>query len=298
MFVLWDESSGCCLIVSSPGRSDGSRKGEHNQSLRPPQSQRLCKHAVKRELFKMMLDWQCRLLEHYRWQMEKIDLQVVPSTDFEELERVFRLMSPKRDIGLTPQFSTKENTFSLKEAFWIGVWYEGQCVGVVASKLQQLGDEELGSYIRRYWHRAYEATADVEFEFGDWQKNILSSYTGDVIYSGEFRVHPDYRGMQFSEHMAMFLRVYSFLRWEQANLFYIFMEDHNARRNSLASRVQMTVQIPDAINWRVAPSQAISGYWLCAMEKNHYHDFVRQWAESQKRPKSTRSQIAVVHRQP
>ena len=205
-------------------------------------------------------------------------------------------MSPRQDWELTPQFSTKENTFSIKEAFWIGVWYKGQCIGVVASKLQSLGEEALGSYIQRYWHRAYEASTDVEFQFADWQKSILSSYMGDVIYSGEFRVHPDFRGMHFAEAMAMFLRVYSFLRWEQANLFYIFMEDENARRNSLASRVQMTVQIPNAINWQVAPSQAISGYWLCAMEKSHYHDFVQQWAESQKKPAKTTSQIAVIHR--
>ncbi len=244
----------------------------------------------------MMLDWQCRLLENYRWEMQQMGLEVVPSTDFAALEEAVRQMSPKRDWELTPHFSTRENTFTTQEAFWIGVWFENRCVGVVASKLQSTGEEKLGSYIMRYWNRVYREGSSVDFEFGDWQKQTLSDYCGDIIYSGEFRVHPDYQGMRFAESMAMFLRVYSFLRWENASLFYIFMEDENARRGSLASRVQMTVQIPDALNWRVVPSQAKSDYWFCAMEKGHYCDFVRQWALSQKKPQSTKSQIAVVHR--
>ena len=244
----------------------------------------------------MMLDWQCRLLEHYRFEMQQMDLEVIPSTDFSKLEKVVRGMSPNRDWELTPHFSTRENTFTSSEAFWIGVWFEGVCVGVVASKLQATGEEELTSYIQRYWHRVYREGSDVDFEFGDWQKQTLADYRGDIIYSGEFRVHPDYQGMRFAEPMAMFLRVYSFLRWENASLFYIFMEDENARRGSLASRVLMTVQIPDALNWRVVPSQAKSDYWFCAMEKRHYQDFVRQWALSQRKPRSTKSQIAVVHR--
>ena len=60
----------------------------------------------------MMLDWQCRLLEHYRDQMEQLDLEVIPSTDFYELETAVKKMSPRQDWELTPQFSTKENTFS------------------------------------------------------------------------------------------------------------------------------------------------------------------------------------------
>lgn len=244
----------------------------------------------------MMLDWQCRLLEHYRFQMTEMGLDVIPSTDFEQLEAVVKRMSPKGDLELTPHFSTQENTFTTQDAFWIGAWYEGQCIGVVASKLQNIGDEELGSYVRRYWNRVYRSGSNREFEFGSWQKQILSDYSGEIIYSGEFRVHPDFRRMRFSEPLAMFLRVYSFLRWENAQLFYIFMEDENARRNSLASRVLMTIQIPDALNWRVHPSQAKSDYWLCGMDRNHYRDFVRQWAESQRKPVSTKSQIAVVHR--
>lgn len=245
----------------------------------------------------MMLDWQCRLLEHYRSEIESMGLEVVASTDFEALEAQVRLMSPKRNLELTPHFSTAENTFTTREAFWIGVWYEGRCIGVVASKLQSTGEETLGSFVQRYWKRVYRAGSTVDFKFGEWQQDALSDYKGDLIYSGEFRVHPDYRGMQFAESMAMFLRVYSFLRWESADLFYIFMEDENARRNSLASRVQMTVQIPNAINWQTPPSQAKPDYWLCAMEKGHYRDFVRHWAESQKKPVSTTSQIAVLRHQ-
>ena len=243
----------------------------------------------------MMLDWQCRLLERYRGELAAMGLEVVPSTDFEALEAIVRRMNPNAKWELTPHFSTRENTFSTQDAFWIGVWTQDRCVGVVASKLQSIGEEGLGSYIRRYWNRVYQAGSTHDFEFGDWQKDILSNYSGDIIYSGEFRVHPEYQGRHFSEPMAMFLRVYSFLRWEKANLFYIFMEDENARRGSLASRVQMTIQIPDALNWRVPPSQAKSDYWLCGMERGHYHDFVRQWAESQKQPVSTESRIAVIH---
>ncbi len=242
----------------------------------------------------MLLDWQCRLLEHYRQQMGDMGLEVIPSTDFDVLETSVRSMNLAHDPGLTPHFSTRENTFTTREACWIGVWFEGRCVGVVASKLQSTGDEPLGSYIQRYWQRVYRSGSSVDFEFSSWQKDSLSSYSGDIIYSGEFRVHPDFRGMKFAEPMAMFLRVYSFLRWEDASLFYIFMEDENARRNSLASRVQMTIQIPDALNWRVPPSQAKSDYWLCGMEKGHYRDFVRQWAEVQKKQASTTSQIAVL----
>ncbi|MEP0940536.1 MAG: hypothetical protein ABJH63_13080 [Rhizobiaceae bacterium] len=244
----------------------------------------------------MMLDWQCRLLEHYRGEMAEMGLEVVPSTDFEALEAIVRRMSQKGNGELTPHFSTRENTFTTQDAFWIGVWYEKRCIGVVASKLQSLGDEKLGAYIRRYWNRVYQAGSTHDFEMDDWQKEVLSSYSGDIIYSGEFRVHPEYQGKHFAEPMAMFLRVYSFLRWENASLFYIFMEDENARRGSLASRVQMTIQIPDALNWRVPPSQAKPDYWLCGMERDHYRDFVRQWAESQKPRVSTESQIAVIHR--
>ena len=124
----------------------------------------------------MMLDWQCRLLESYRWELREMGLEVVPSTDFDALEEVVHQMSPKRDWELTPHFSTRENTFTTREAFWIGIWFESRCVGVVASKLQSTGEEELGSYIRRYWSRVYRQGSDVDFEFGDWQKQTLSNY--------------------------------------------------------------------------------------------------------------------------
>ena len=62
----------------------------------------------------MMLDWQCRLLEHYRFQMTEMGLEVIPSTDFEQLEAVVKRMSPKGDLELTPHFSTDENTFTTR----------------------------------------------------------------------------------------------------------------------------------------------------------------------------------------
>ena len=244
-----------------------------------------------------MLDWQSRLLEDYRKQLENLGLDVIPSTDIVAMDKVVRTMGRGKAFRLTPHFSPKENTFSSDEAFWVGVWKNRQCVGLVASKLQKTGEEPLSSYIQRYWKRVYRSGSKRPFKFRKWQKEILSSYHGDMIYSGEFRVHPDYRGQHFAEPLAMFLRVYSFLLWEDADLFYIFMEDENARRRSLASRVQLTIQIPDALNWHIVPSQAKSDYWFCAMERSHYRDFVFQWAQTQLRPKSTMLQFALSQQQ-
>ena len=210
-----------------------------------------------------------KILQHYCRQIEDAGFQVRLSADFVELKEV---TEANGDV-LTPHFSPVENTYVRSEAIWVGVWDQEQCIATIACKVQNLGSESLADYVCRYWPQSYLRGSSTQILPMEQQKRSLKSFTGKMVYCGEFRVSSKHRKSFIGRWLASLMKTLTFINWPDAEHIYIFMDARDAASGLLAA-IEMTRQIPNAINWVSAPSQAKSDYWLAALSNSDFADWV------------------------
>ena len=230
--------------------------------------------AISKELAAMrdigsMIEKLNRVAGYYRDRIEVAGYTLRHSTDFEALEAATR----KNGDMLTPHFSTAENTFVRREAFWVGVWEGDICIATLACKFQALGCETLAQYSRRYWQRSYARGSTEQIVFSAQQKRYMESLKGNLVYCGEYRVSPDYQKSGIGGLLAGYTKPAIFLLWPETDFIYIYMEDKDVRRGLLPA-IGLSTQIQNALNWDTAPSQAKADYWLAGIAALEFEDWL------------------------
>lgn len=212
-----------------------------------------------------------RLLFELEKRARKLGCEFRISRDFAELEKQTDAMG--MSDKLTPQFSTKENTFTKTEALWIGVYRNDVCVGMVAMKMQRLGGESLIDYSRRYWKRTYKKDSITKFKLAGYQKDFMKNFTGNLVYSGEYRVRENAQHEGIGLILSGFAKLTCFIEWPDADYFYLYTKDHDTK-DGLVALIGMTIQIENCLNWDVCPSQA-EPYWFAAIGQFDLDDWAR-----------------------
>ncbi len=194
---------------------------------------------------------------------------VIVDTDFDKLKKHAKKF--KHDVS--PHFDTKYNTFFRDEAFWIGVFKDGQCIGYCAAKKQPVGHEGLINYIKRYWSRVYKHKSKTQIQFADWQMDRLN-ICGNLIYSGAWYVDPNFQELGIGKNLGRFIICFSFMAWRDTDYFYIFMDNKDVV-TGLDAALKLTDQIPNALQWESHPSQAKEDYWFLGISKDSFEDLAK-----------------------
>lgn len=205
----------------------------------------------------------------YRNAIEAQGFKVIVSSDFKKLKK----QAKKFEHDISPHFDTKYNTFFRDEAFWIGAYMDGECVGYCAAKKQPVGNEGLINYVKRYWKRVYRHKSETPIKFSDWQMSRLD-IKGTLIYSGAWYVNPDFQKYGIGKNLGRYIVCYSFMEWREADYFYIFMENRDAR-SGLGAALELTDQVPSGLQWESHPSQAKEDYWFLGISKETFQDLVK-----------------------
>lgn len=211
---------------------------------------------------------------HYRRAFDRLGVTTKLDTNFTLAAYHIEQMKVKRGDIITPHFSPETDTFFQEDAFWLGAFDgDGQCVGMVACKVQRLGDESLVEYSSRYWPRIYPQQEDGAVALSEYQKKAMQAIKGTVIYCGEFRVVPDWQKKGLGVAIADYIKPLSFLKWRDAEMFYIYMEDKDAR-TGLFNNIDLPHQVRNALRFSVAPSKKAKDYWLGSIYRSDLYDLI------------------------
>jgi len=205
----------------------------------------------------------------YRDAIEAQGFKIIVSSDFKRLKK----HAKKFERDVSPHFDTKYNTFYRDEAFWIGAFKDGECVGYCAAKRQPVGNEGLINYSMRYWKRVYRSKSETPIRFSDWQMEKLN-IKGNLIYCGAWYVNPDFQKTGIGRNLGRYMMCFAFIKWQDTDYFYIFMEEKDAL-TGLGSSVRLTDQIPNALQWESHPSQAKEDYWFLGISKDTFGDLTK-----------------------
>jgi hypothetical protein len=231
------------------------------------------------------LDLMNRVAGHYRNQIESVGLELRHSSNF------FQLLQATGDMGfeMTPHFSPHHNAFFRDEAFWVGIYDEGECVGTVACKRQPIGAENLADYTKRSWQRYYEPGSTNPVIFAEEQKPFLMNTTGNLCYCGEYRVKPDFQKKGIGHLLAAYIKPAAWTCWPDTDLFYIFMENRDVRSGLMAA-IELSTQIRNALQWEQHPSQAKRDYWLGAEDRHVFLGWLMDEVRTLAAPVAKKSQ--------
>lgn len=128
----------------------------------------------------------------------KHDIRLRIRTDFEALEYELAMLEAENRLGgrgtLTEQFNPGVVTLTETTGHFIEARSpEGELIGLVAQRLDDLGSENLEGFIRRFWQRAFEAEDGAPIEFAPNQDPELRCLTGKLAYQGELWTRPERR---------------------------------------------------------------------------------------------------------
>lgn len=134
---------------------------------------------------------------------------------------------------LTEHFSTEKNTYTPGQAFWISVeTFDGRIVGRVAARLDDLGDQTLVDYWRRYWRRCYPAQAGGQAEMAQDQPRYASNISGRVAYVGDLYVEKAFRGKGVGAALVKIVQIDALDEW-MPNYLYGWMTPEHAQSGLL-----------------------------------------------------------------
>ncbi len=213
---------------------------------------------------------------------QKLGYKIEYSNDFT------RINEHAKHIGYeaTPHFDPEKSDMVKTQSFWLGAYYDGECVGMVCCKRQMIAGESLDQFINRTWRRYYAGYANDQFSMKTLQPRLVKDITGNLIYNGEFRVAKQHRNKGIGFALWNIARITSFTQWQDTDWSYIIVKEQDYRSGLIAIS-QMSRQVENCFLWETPPTQEATGYALGLMDQQGYQDWVdlmiRQKAWSNKK---------------
>jgi len=226
-----------------------------------------------------------RVSNYYRGQMETRGLQLRHSTDFTKLREAIETLGGV----ISPFFCPSQNSFFRSEAFWVGVFQDGQCIGTLASRYQPLGLETLAEYTARTVDRYHNNSQERLVCSSGRPQRFMEETNGNLVYCGEFKVAPEAQKSGIGKLLSDYVQTIAWAKWPEAEMLYIFMEDHLARRG-LFALIEVSVQLPRAlrlVDHRPQAKYDLATLWIGAKPRRDFLDWLADELRSlDDRPKS------------
>ena len=194
--------------------------------------------------------------------MQALDLGVSQTTDFHMAEERARAMGKS---SFTPMLSSALNDLSRDDAFWMFLQQDGEDVGCVAARRDNLYSESLSEYWRRTQRRYYGLSEDEVSH--SHAPAAVNEIRGNVVYMGEFFIAKSARGSR--NQLALFTHVlhsYAHLKWKPDWLYaFVRMKDN---RRGYGVEYGFNRHIPMAQIWPSPPSGRQNGEYLTAISRD------------------------------
>ncbi len=161
-----------------------------------------------------------------------------------------------RDAGRhapTPMMSHHMNDFTEANSRWVVLRFNGQLVGTLGFRFDDLGQKTLASYLESLFRRHFNGSK-TETKIRPDAPRRIHQVTGPNIHAGDFWFHVDHRGdpaktMCFCNYAHSLV----FAQWQNAEFMYAF----HWRRHALAGKVDqygfVSGSIPGAQIWTNPP---------------------------------------------
>ncbi len=152
------------------------------------------------------------LISAHKGQLTDMGLSVRFSADFSELEA---LLPVDRKEALTEHFRTSLNTYTEANAFWLGgMDSDGRLVALCAARLDDLGTENLGDYLKKYWRRCYPGKTEEKARPAAAQPRFWREMSGRVAYYGDFLLQREgYQGRGLPKIFAPLCVLLGMQKW-------------------------------------------------------------------------------------
>lgn len=200
--------------------------------------------------------------------IEKKGYQLISPEDFSEVPD---LVQQTGRVKQTPMLSATENDFTLGDAFYLFLQYEGQAIGGAASRLINLHGEPFESYLRRSSKNQYGCTRD---PIASIAKPVCQEISGRLVYLGELQFAEGHRGNpNLLGNFVRMLQALSAMKWPDFDWMYAFVPRSHAKLSALYG---FTWQMPHAIKWREpVPQGRRNDHCLLAIPKTHFNHIWR-----------------------
>lgn len=230
-------------------------------------------HKRNAQRFKMQLSDKLKVVCACLGGLRENGYDAFDTTDFDG--SVAKLMAAGKTY-LTPNMSPLANDFTKNNCFWLMLTFEGETVGGIAARRDQLGDETLGSFWRRAMRRQYGQGEDQVKTVSHF---IDTEVRGDVTYFGDLLVAKEHRG--HGSHLRFFTmlaQMTACLRWD-SDWTYSFISEARAEAGG-AYTYGFAKTIPGAQEWIKAPKTRSSSECCVISSRNDLKDIAAYFARS------------------
>ncbi|MEP2833510.1 MAG: hypothetical protein ABJL33_15375 [Hyphomicrobiales bacterium] len=201
----------------------------------------------------------------YRSQLRNEGFGIRPVLNFDE---VIDVISDFEKIEITPRLSPLQNDFTTENSFWLLLEVDGNAIGGVCARVDELRGEPFNEYLIRTARRHYGEKGVVEVP--DF---LAENRYNTVAYIGEFFKKREYRGdVAASELFLKCAFCVLFLKW-RPDWMYAFLRSHEVQKNA-CNRYGFSTQIPNAQTWLNPPHGRSSDEWLVGMTAAEFSHMV------------------------
>jgi hypothetical protein len=202
-----------------------------------------------------------------------VDVEMI--SDFHEAERIVTSMG-KQDM--TAKLSGRFNDFTEESGFWLFMKEAGEYVTGLATRYDNVGQENMGDYMIRTMRRHYpNPSGEALLEFTN---ALPPNFHGRMAYIGELFVRPDRRGSRQKLRYLMFLMHTCIATKWQVDWIYAMMRDRDVKAG-FATSYGFTMQLPGVAKWaEPIPPGRDHSEWLVAISAPHLSHMMRHYAGS------------------
>lgn len=175
-------------------------------------------------------------------EIERMGYEVQATSDF---AKIMELVPQTGRQAQTPMMSLMRNDFTEATAFWLFLYKDGEVVGGIGAKYEQLGEESFGSYLRRTSRMQYGCDSDPIDQVAQPVDEMIK---GDIVYIGELEFQREHRGNL--SLLEAFMRVHQGLcavKWNRIDWVYAIVPEEHQRFSWLYG---FMLSVPGAITWR------------------------------------------------
>lgn len=196
-------------------------------------------------------------------------------SDFAQAESLIEDMGKQSQ---TAKLSSTYNDFTEESGFWLFMKEDGHYVTAVATRFDNVGRENMGSYMIRTMRRHYpHEGGETLLEFTN---ALPPDFHGRMAYIGELFVHPDHRGSrQKLRYFMMLLQCCIATKWP-VDWVYAMMRDRDVKRG-FATTYGFSIQLPGVAKWaQPAPEGRGDSEWLVTLSAEHMDHMISHYAGS------------------
>lgn len=211
------------------------------------------------------------LISDHKRRINAMGIKVRSSSSFEALEDLLPL---DQKSALSEHFRTALNTYTEATGFWLGGFdSSGEVVALCAARLDDLGSENMGDYLRRYWHRCYPAAEDKRALLAREQPRFWRSITGRVGYYGDFHLKREgFQGRGLAPLFAPLCVLLGIYKWNP-DWHYCWVNQRDWKlRYPLAYGFSRTY--PNGLRWELPPATIRADLVAAVNSRNDASDWI------------------------